>query len=367
MTNIGIITGNLQENKTGMGTYMSHLIRGIVKTIPVSQIHHKDGDCVPGCTSVQPWYPPIPYWYLSWSRCLALSRNRNSHCDLIHNIGQYPVPIAGTRKNIITIHDLIPILYPSYVTPVYALQSKLFLPEMLRNASAIITVSESTKQDIIRHFRIEPDKIHPIHHGVSDHFSRRSGSEVQEFKNKYGLHHPFILFVGALEPKKNIPMLVKAFGQCLDEYPSLELVIAGKKFWKFEEIFTTIGDLHLEKKVRILDFVPYDDLPLLYNAASAFVFPSRYEGFGFPPLEAMKCGTPVIVSNRSSLPEVVGPGGITVDPSDEYALRRKILDIITDPDYAAKQSEYGLMHAASFTWENCVKKTLDTYYQVLNE
>ena len=167
-----------------------------------------------------------------------------------------------------------------------------------------------------------------------------------------------------MEPKKNIPGIIKAFSLCLKQIPKLILVLAGRPSWKFEEIFSLIKTLHLEKNIKVLDFVPYTDLPLLYSGAEVFVFPSWYEGFGFPPLEAMKCGTPVIVSDRSSLPEIVGFDGIMVDPTDHLALSQKIIQVVTDKEYHSQLSLYCKQRASLFTWEKCIKETIELYEKI---
>ncbi len=364
MKNIGIITGNLKQNQTGLASYAYNLIDGLKNTDEVRIIRHKDGDDVSGCNSIIPKYR-APYWYLSWSRGLGFCKNQFKSLDLVHNAIQYPISPSISDRYVISIMDLIPILYPKMVTPIYAAQSKFYFPKILKSADQIIAISNNTKQDIINWLKIDPDKIHVTHLGVSEKFHVSNEEEITTLKQKYQLKDPFILFVGALEPKKNIPTLIKAFHLCLKKEPSLNLVIAGRKSWKYEAIFQLINDLNLQSKVRYLNFIPYDDLPSLYSAATAFVFPSSYEGFGFPPLEAMKCGTPVIVSNRSSLPEVVGPRGLMVDPENYHELSEMILKLIQDESFRLEMRDYYLDYAKQFTWERTVKQTEAVYDKVL--
>ncbi|HWQ66601.1 MAG TPA: glycosyltransferase family 1 protein, partial [Methanospirillum sp.] len=264
------------------------------------------------------------------------------------------------------VHDLIPILYPPYVTPFYAWQTKVFLPNALKKASIIFSVSHSTKNDIIRKYKIDPEKIWVSPNGVSDHFRPASPTEIQSFCKKQNLNNPFILFVGAIEPKKNIPTIIKAFYIVRRDNPGLELVIAGKKSWKYKGVFELVHSLKLDESVRFLDFVPYQDLPILYSAASVFVFPSNYEGFGLPPLEAMKCGTPVIVSNRSSLPEIVGPLGHMIEPDDYKDLSIKIKKFLDDDCMRSEHISYNLERASEFTWARCAEETKKGYDKALN-
>lgn len=365
MRNIGIITGNLKKNMTGIGSYSYNIIEGLKENYKINIIRHKEGDEISGCSSIVPFYPHGPFWYFAWSKLLNLSTGQLKKLDLVHNTTQYPISTYITSCYIITIHDLIPLLYPSLVTPLYAAQSKWYLPKILENSTRIIAVSQNTKEDILKFVKINPEKIDVVYHGVSDHFHILDPCEIRLYKKKKNLNFPFILFVGALEPKKNVSNLIKAFNLCLQEEPKLKLVIAGKKSWKYEKIFSTIKELNLESKVIYLDFVPYNELPYLYSSAEIFVFPSKYEGFGFPPLEAMKCGTPVIVSNCSSLPEIVGSEGLMINPDDICELSNMILNVITDPDFKRKKTDYYLKRAELFTWERCIKETMKSYERAL--
>lgn len=367
MTKVGIITGNLKKNMTGMGTYSFQLIDYLKEHYQIDLIKHQDGDSVEGCQNLIPRTIPGPYWYLSWSRTLSFTKKTLSKYDIIHNIGQYPIPPSISKKYIITIYDLIPIIYPSFVTPLYAWQSKRYLPDIMKKSSMILSISEYTKEDIIKRYNIDPNKIMVTPLGVSEHFHPYDNSSVESFRKRYNLKNPFVLFVGALEPKKNIPTVLKSFSRCRKKIPSLHLVIAGKKSWKYDEIFALVKSLELENSVRFLEYVSYEELPLLYNAADVFVFPSLYEGFGLPPLEAMKCGTPVIVSNRSSLPEIVGPEGEMVEPNDDEELSQKILKLITNDGLRDEQVSYNLERAKKFTWMRCAKETKKAYDKILNQ
>lgn len=364
MKKIGVITGNLRQHQTGMGTYAFHILEGIQDSYQVDQIMDKTGDLMNGCRVNRPSSLPIPYHYLPWSLALSFKKKIFSKYDIIHNICQYPISPPDSKRSIITIYDLIPILYPSLVTPVYAWQSKVFLPRILKKTSRIISISEHTKQDVIKRYHINPEKIDVTYLGISDHFYPREQKEVVTFRQKAGLNDPYILFVGALEPKKNIPGIIKAFNLCQKEYPELKLVLAGKLSWKYDGIFSLIKQLKLEERVKYIDFIPYDDLPLLYTGAEAFVFPSWYEGFGLPPLEAMKCGTPAIVSDRSSLPEVVGPDGMIVAPDNYEEMSAMILQVLSDSHYRSQQSRYSIDRAAMFSWEKCINATIESYEKI---
>ena len=191
--------------------------------------------------------------------------------------------------------------------------------------------------------------------------------EIDVIRQKYGLKDPFILFVGNLEPRKNIPNLIRAFSHCREQNENLKLVIAGRRGWLYEEIFTTVTELHLENKVQFLDYIPHEDLPALYNAAMIFVYVPFYEGFGLPVLEAMQCGTPVITANTSSLPEVVGEGGIMVDPLDIADLSEKISLLISDEYLRKENIRYNLSRCEEFSWKKCAQQTAEVYDEIYNK
>jgi len=367
MKSIYAITGNLKQNQTGMATYAFNILEGISNHYQVTQILDNTGDIQKGCQSINPTSLPLPFNYLSWSIQTSFQKTLFSKSDLIHNMCQYPIFSPRNKKYIITIYDLIPVLYPHLVTPVYAWQSRNLLPKILKKSDRILAISEHTKNDLISRYHIPSEIIDVTHLGVSDHFKPMNKKEIDNYKKKQRLTNPYILFVGAIEPKKNITTIIKAFSCCIQKIPELILVLAGKPSWKYHEIFSLIKSLHLEKKVRLLNFVPYEELPLLYCGAEAFVFPSRYEGFGLPPLEAMKCGTPVIVSNTSSLPEIVGERGIMVDPDDFHGLYKQIIRIIQDLTYRNNMIKYYRTRAERFTWDSCIQKTIQSYEKTLSE
>ncbi len=349
-----------------MGTYSFQIIERLKPDFDIEIIKHPDGDPIDGCRIVDHNIIPGPYWYYSWSKSLTLAKRSLKKVDILHNIGQYPISPSISKKYAITIYDLIPILYPSYVTPFYAMQSRIYLPNILRKASLILSISEYTKKDIVGKYHVDPDKIHVTHLGVSDHFHPSTQSEIRSLRKKYNLINPFILFLGAIEPKKNISTIIKAYHKIRQKNSDIDLVIAGKKSWKYQEVFSLVDSLKLNENVHYLQFVPYEDLPILYSAASVFVFPSNYEGFGLPPLEAMKCGTPVIVSNKSSLPEIVGPGGVMVEPENYEDLATKILTMLDRDEIRDEQIQYNLARSKEFTWERCAEATKKAYYKILD-
>jgi glycosyltransferase involved in cell wall biosynthesis len=258
----------------------------------------------------------------------------------------------------LTIHDLFPLINPELSLEG---QSSLFenIKPNLDKIDRIIAVSQSTKNDIMKYLDVHEDKITMIYEGVDEKY--KPVEDCSKIKKKYGVDK-FILFVGTLEPRKNIPNLIKAFAKLNStEY---KLVITGKKGWKYKSIFNTAESLKITDKTVFTGYVPEDDLPALYSAADLFVYPSLYEGFGIPPLEAMACGTPVITSNRSSLPEVAGNAALLVDPEDTDELAEAMMKVIGDSCLRDVMTKRGFEQAKKFSWDQCVRKTIRVYKQI---
>lgn len=268
------------------------------------------------------------------------------------------IPYLKNGKNILTIHDLVPLFNPEIsmegLSDYYnRLKNELYKIDMF------IAVSEHTKKDIMKYLDVPEHKIRVIYEAADE--SYKPVKDHSGIKKKYGLDK-FILSVGTLEPRKNIPNLIKAFGKL--NRRDYKLVITGKKGWKYEEIFRLVESLGLGDRIKFLGYILDEELPALYSAAELFVYPSLYEGFGLPPLEAMACGTPVIVSNRSSLPEVVGDAGILIDPEDTDGIAEAMEKILQQPSLRKELSEKGLQQAKKFSWSKCASETIELYKQI---
>jgi glycosyltransferase involved in cell wall biosynthesis len=200
----------------------------------------------------------------------------------------------------------------------------------------------------------------PVYRPITDR------QEVRRAVNRYGLPSDFIIFVGTLEPRKNVPMLLRAFHDLRGRGYDIHLAIVGRKGWLYEQVFATLTELKLADHVHFLENVPYEDLARLYNAASCLTLPSHYEGFGLPPLEAMACGTPVVVSDRSSLPEVVGDAGLLIDPDSPEELSAALSRILDDSELRASLRQRGLARASEFSWAKAAHQTMAVYKRVLN-
>jgi glycosyltransferase involved in cell wall biosynthesis len=285
-------------------------------------------------------------------------------CDIYHETNYIPLRHKG--KIVLTIYDM------TYKTCPQTL-SKKTLPYLDNNlyravskADKLIAISNSTKEDLIKYFDVPTNKISvvyggydKIYHPIYDH------NELERIRSHYQLPQKFILSVGTVEPRKNLSLLLKAYSRLPAGFKKeIKLVLVGKKGWINQTFFEEIKELGIAGDITFTGFVPTEELPYIYNLADLFVYPSFYEGFGLPVLEAMACGTPVIVSNRSSLPEVVGDAGRLIDPEDYYELQTAIQQIYRDQSSREQMKNKGIEQAKKFSWEKCARETLLAYQQV---
>ncbi len=283
--------------------------------------------------------------------------------DLLHV--QYTAPPFCPAPVVATIHDLAFEHLPETFTRRGSLQLKLTVRRTARKAARIATVSEYSRQDIIRTYKLPPEKVVVTYNGVESQFSPRESyvNETEAIGRRFGIERQFLLAVGSLQPRKNLVRLIRAYAKLRSESDDFthQLVIVGRKLWLADEIFTEVSRQKWSKDVILTDYVKDEDLPALYRAADIFVYPSLFEGFGLPPLEAMACGTPVITSNTSSLPEVVGDAALLIDPSDEQDLAGALLKVVRDASLRSRMREMGIEQAKKFTWHAAAEKTLQLY------
>ncbi len=280
--------------------------------------------------------------------------------DVFHGLNYY---VPGVRyPSIVNIYDISFLLYPQFFTGERLRDIVPKAEVSAARADKIITGSESAKSDILNAYKIPEEKVRVILNGVEDKFRRSSEKEAESYGKARGLPGRFILYVGTIEPRKNVYALAKAYKKL--NPADVSLVIAGAEGWLCGDILRKIRALGMDDRIILTGRVPEDELPLLYSSALVFVYPSLYEGFGFPPLEAMACGTPVIAGNRSSLPEIVGDAGICVDPENVDGLAAAIEYLIRDESKRRLFSENGAVRARKFSWEKCAKETLGLYRSV---
>jgi glycosyltransferase involved in cell wall biosynthesis len=286
------------------------------------------------------------------------------HLDLLHSPDFIP-PFRRNCRSVITIHDLAFLLYPHFLTNESARYYGQ-IDQAVRHTDHIIAVSESTRRDAINLLGVPERKITVIYEAANPIYSQMDKELARRHvMDTYSLEQPFILFVSTIEPRKNLPGLLQAFRKLRDDYKRDEkLVLAGGRGWLSEEVYASIDRLNLNDHVLLLGRVPSEHLVYLYNAAQMLVHPSFYEGFGLPPLEAMHCGTPAIVSNVSALPEVVGDAALLVDPNDVDGLTVAMWRVLTDEQLRASLVEKGFMRARKFSLERAAHQTLDVYRRV---
>jgi glycosyltransferase involved in cell wall biosynthesis len=299
---------------------------------------------------------------LAWGMPRAARQDR---LDLLHVT--YTLPPALACRTVVSVHDISYTIFPEAFSPRDRLLLSLAVPLSMRRADAVITISEAARRDILKRYRLNPAKVTTTHLGVESHFQPvRDRATLVEIRARYRLPEQFLLAVGNLQPRKNLQRLIEAFATLRrDGRITAKLVLVGKTLWRVSEIFASIQGYGLADEVITTGYVPDEDLAAIYSAATVFVYPSLYEGFGLPPLEAMACGTPVLTSNTSSLPEVVGEAAITVDPLATGALALAIERLLGDAALRQDLIGRGLIHAQGFTWEATAAQTREVYGKVL--
>ena len=284
--------------------------------------------------------------------------------DLFHAT-DHLLPCLSHVRSVFTLHDLTFCLYPETHASLNRWFLTLMMPRFLRATDAIIADSECTKRDAGRVYGLDESRIQVIYPGVNRRFRPCGHEIITTVRCKYGLPEHFILYVGTIEPRKNLTVLLEGYLALKNQALGHRLVLAGKRGWLCESFFKKLRELGLEGEVIFPGFVPDEDLPGLYSAADLFVFPSLYEGFGLPVLEAMACGTPVVCSDTSSLPEVAGEAALLASPTDVRALIVAMRRALTDESLRTEMRAKGLAQASQFTWERTAKETLAIYRQVL--
>ena len=286
--------------------------------------------------------------------------------DVFH-APHYVLPPAIRCRSVVTIHDCIHLMFPQYLPnkAAYA-YARASMWAAVKRSSRILTVSEASKRDILHFFNVAPEKIKVVYNAIDDHFwLTPPEEEVARVRERYQLDHQFVLYVGNIKPHKNLVRLIDAFDELRRTgLEDLKLLIIGDEISKLPALRRAVHRHKLHKHVRFLGFVSDGTLRILYRLASVFVFPSLYEGFGLPPLEAMASGTPVVTSNQSSLPEVTGDAAVLVDPYDVDSLVDGIRRVLTDPALAAELRRRGPERAREFSWAHSVEKTRRVYEAV---
>jgi glycosyltransferase involved in cell wall biosynthesis len=288
--------------------------------------------------------------------------------DLFHAT-HYVVPPLARARAVVTIHDIIHVLYPQFLPNRLALlYARAMIRRALRRSDRIITVSYNSKRDLVDYFGITPSRIQVIYNGVAGLFRPDvSRAERERVAAKYSLPRPYLLFLGGEKPHKNVRNVMRAFAEALKEHPLPHaLVLAGPMPPNRSRVEALISALELGTRVCRPGIVPEEDLPGLFAGADVFLYPTLYEGFGLPVVEAMACGVPVLTSATSALQEVAGGYAYLCDPMDVDAIARGIVELATDPARRAEFASLGLRRAADFSWDRAAQQTLEVYAQALS-
>jgi len=365
---IGIDCRTVEGDRTGLGVYTENLVDNLLEDYSTDNNYSLYFSRVESRTSKwrhqsQQYVLKAPLTNL-WTH-ISLPLHLRKHPVDIYHFPNFIVPIVFPYKTVVTIHDLNFLRFPKSFT----LRTYLALATQIRlsaqKADAIIAVSESTKLDIVEMLKIPEKKVTVIYNGVNERFkSPQKQMDVKVIKQKYGLDN-YILCVGSIVPQKNLVRLLNAFALLKKSNTIYQLAIVGGSAWKSEAVLKEIKRLNLSREVIMTGYVSDDDLPLIYSGATVFVYPSLYEGFGLPVLEAMACGTPVITSNVSSLPEVSGSAAILVDPYNIDEISEAMRRVVQDKNLQQELIDKGLEQVKKFSFNKMAKETFIIYEQLI--
>jgi glycosyltransferase involved in cell wall biosynthesis len=299
-----------------------------------------------------------------WMQLLLPGILRELRPDLVH-FTNYLAPLASRVPYVVSFHDMTLSLFPEHHTLKKRLLTSSLIPLVARRARLILTPSESTRRDVVRLLRVDPPRVRVIPYAAAPSF-RRAGEGPERLTARFGLKPPYFLYVGTLEPRKNLVRALRAFARAFPEAGGGQrFVLVGERGWKYRETLREASRPELAGRVLFLGYVEEELLPLLYSHATALVYPSLYEGFGLPVVEAMACGTPVLTSRNSSLAEVAADAALLVDPGDEAALAHGLRALAQDEALHARLAESGRSRARDFSWERTGRETVAAYRAAL--
>lgn len=357
---IGIDAQSTCGKKTGIGYYAKNLIGGLNKNCKHKLSFYSNGS--------QSDLNTLERMY--WENMALPSMAKNDKVDLLHVPGFAGPRVKNSFKKVTTVCDLIGMIYPENMGMASRFYWQRWLPQCVKNSDLIIAISDNTKRDIIKLLGVPEKKIRTILLAADARFMPvNDDNSLGRARAKYGLPERFMLTVSTIEPRKNIVGLIKAFYGHINEnkFSNLGLVIAGQKGWGYEQVCGLVKELNVEDRIVFTDYIEDEDLPFIYNLAEFFAYPSFYEGFGLPVLEALSCGKAVVCSNTSSLPEVVGDAAVLIGPDNLVQLTEAIKRLDTDKAYRDGLSDKALIQAKKFSWEKTAEQTMGVYKEVLGE
>jgi len=374
----------MDEHKTGINWTAQKIIEGLAKTAKQNEYilnyfaifkftekQNYVGSLLKlGCRSNEcRWFHSSLYKLLYNFIPIPYSLFFGKKADITHFMN-YHVPPGVKGKVVTMVYDMVYKVFPETMNTRTRSMLNLSMKRSCKRADVIVTISQFSKNEIIKYLNVPSEKIVVMPCGVDLELYRPDFdlNDVQRIKNHYGIKGKYLLYLGTLEPRKNIDRLVDAFYLLKQHIPnSPSLVIAGRKGWQYDSIFQKVHALGLNADIIFTGYVDPADSPILIKGAAAFVFPSIYEGFGLPPLEAMACGTPVITSNVASLPEVVGDAALMVDPFSVESIANALERMILDENLRSELSQKGLERASGYSWDHSVSILLDVYNQLVEK
>ncbi len=361
------------HRRAGLGRYAGSLARALADAVPgrLALFYNREKGvaleeippALPTRTvsmGYKPWRMLV--W---WANALRVGFDRFFRDALLFHSTEHLLIPFRSIPTVLTVHDLIFERFPSYHKPLNRWYLGLTMPLYARRADAIIAISKATKREIMETYGVPGDKIHVVYEAASPMFRPQPPETVARAKARYGLPDRYLLFVGTIEPRKNLVALLTAFEKVKRSGLTDALVIVGKKGWLYEDFFRRLESSPAKDSVILPGFVPDEDLPAVYAGAQALALPSLYEGFGLPVLEAMACGTPVVTSSAGSLPEIGGDAALYVPPEDVKALTEALAAVLGDPGKAAEMRSKGLMQSSRFSWARTAEETLKVYRTLL--
>lgn len=352
----------------GVSTYTRQLLLHLPGVAPQHEVIALHGANVPGLPGIQSLVSPVPtdrpLVRIAWEQLALPLVARRQRFDVLHGTVNV-LPLLASAPGVITVHDLSFLRLPERLAGARVRYLKAAVAASVRKAQGVIAVSYHTSQELMELLAVPPERIQVVPSGVDARFQPMPAETVADFRREHFQGRPFILHVGTLEPRKNLDVLLRAFAaaRAAGDLPHV-LALVGGRGWMYQPLFALVAGLGLQQHVAFLDFVPAEELPLWYNSSDLFAYPSAYEGFGLPVLEAMACGAPVITTAGSALGELVGSAGMTVQPGSSEALEAAITRVLEDATLRDEMSRLGRMRAAEFSWERTARETVAVYEQV---
>ena len=369
---VGIDVGPIARARTGVGNYCYHLLKHLLQLEGehslvgfYSGLSRGDLSAFEGAMRTRYVRLPTRALYAVWNAFERPHVDRLLGGVDVYHATNYFLPPVATARRVVTVHDLSFLVLPELSSPKIVSTFTKGVRRFCAEADAVIADSYSTKRDIVERLDVSDEKVTVVHLAANEGFAPVDRGEAQaRLARAYRIEGPYLFFVSTIEPRKNVEGLLRAFAQLTKDFPH-KLILAGSLGWYGDTLIELIRELRIADRIVCPGFVPDEDLPSFYSAADAFVFPSHYEGFGLPVLEAMACGCPVVTAKNSSLPEVVGEAALLADSKDFDGLAEQMRRVLSEPGLREALSAKGKAQAATFSWARSAEETMRVYKKLL--